>query len=214
MTSSFESTTFGARSKDFEPDRAERAEPRPAPASASAGDARDDAERAEAAAFERGRAEGLAAAREDLEPALRALTTAANEISDLQRAYLSAQRRFIVDLAIEIAEHVVGRAVAANPDMIVERIQTALAHADGASELRVELNPEDHALVSRLDEAPAPQPGVELVESPGLRRGETIVTNGRIAVDARHRSLLGEIREALLPLDSVAVAEAPGGPEA
>jgi len=128
MKSSFESTAADLCPSAFRPDvpgHFERAVEETSPAHDEA-EALEVQERLHAEAFESGREQGLTTAQTQCEPALRALSAAAAELSAQCQAYLPAQRRLIVELAVEIAEQIIGRELAASPESIIDRIAAAL----------------------------------------------------------------------------------------
>jgi len=205
MTSSFESTASEFAESEFRPDvqgnfvlNVEEA----TPAQREAAD-RGEHERLRAKAYESGKEEGFASARALCEPALQALSAAAAELSVQRHDYLEAQRELLVQLAVEIAERIIGRELAQHPDWIVDRIAATLALVDSKAPVIVELHPDDHAVATGNDVQDALSEDVQLVANANLEAGDFRVASGRTTIDARLASLLQGAREALAGLETL-----------
>lgn len=206
--SSFEPTSLDSARRDFQPDVPGRFQPVSAQRQSAAESAAQATARLEAAAFEAGRREGLASAEAQCAPAIEALGVAAERLAEQRGEFLHAQRRAIVDLAIEIASHLIGEAVRNRPERIVDRIESALGLTDADSETRIELNPEDHAVVIASTATATLGDDVRFTENADLERGELRVASGRSTIEARHSAMLDFVRIALDGLESL--PEEPG----
>jgi flagellar biosynthesis/type III secretory pathway protein FliH len=142
--------------------------------------------------FERGRAEGLAAAA--------ALLAAARV--DATRALDGAAPAAIV-LARKMAEKIVGRAVELSPPVMAEIVGAALdACRPGGFAVKLRLHPEDlDAVAARLGTlaARAPAAGaLELVADEAVGRHGCVIETARGRVDARLATQLAALERALL----------------
>jgi flagellar biosynthesis/type III secretory pathway protein FliH len=121
--------------------------------------------------------------------ALRAADDARAE-RDLDRA---------IELAVVLAERIVGRAIALDPSLVASLAKQALAEARGARRRRVEAHPDDCAALA----AHAGDVGLDVVIEPNeeLARGSLVVHTDLGKLDARLnpqlRRLASALREAL-----------------
>jgi flagellar biosynthesis/type III secretory pathway protein FliH len=164
-----------------------------------------DATHATAAAdHEAGRQAGLAEASLRLEPVLKALADAAEQLELQRTEYLGAQRQLLMELAIEVATKLVGDVGPDATSVLGRRIGNALDLVDGEEPVSIRVCPSDHHdLMEALDGNPsfemsAGRPGVDLSIDEQLMPGDALVTSGPTSIDARMSTLLGRVREALL----------------
>lgn len=156
-------------------------------------------------AYERGRAEARAelpvAETEALGRALSSLERGARALAVLRRDLLRAQRHAVVELAFAVAEHVLGRAVQADPEGLADRVAEALALLPEGRPEALRLSPADietlragHA--ERLAQL-VEEHGLEVVADPRLEPGDARIFAGRSEVDARLGEILDRLRAAL-----------------
>jgi flagellar assembly protein FliH len=165
------------------------------------------------AGFERGlfegRAHGEFEARQAVEGRVaelvdrteRALVALRDEV-DAGRANVSGE---VVDLALRIAEAVVGRAIDLDQVGGRDALIRALALAPDRGDLTARLHPEDAASIGDVAELVA---GRELtvVSDPMLRRGDCVLDIGSTRVDATLAGAFERVREVLLPAMDVDAA--------
>lgn len=152
---------------------------------------------AEAEAYERGLAEGLARGRREADGAIRALAErieaavegACREI----RSRREAEVEQMVQTALDVAEFVIGHEPGCEASVLVDRIHAALTAVDDAP-LTLSVSPVDRAAVA---EAAADLAGLEVTEDPRLGPGEARITGPWATVDMTHAAILGAVREAL-----------------
>jgi flagellar assembly protein FliH len=104
-----------------------------------------DAERAAtlAAARAAGQAEGLEAARAELRPAAEALAAAARELDAERERALAAVESDAAELALQLADKVVGTALGVRPELVVEVVRSALRRLAEQRDTAVLVNPDD-----------------------------------------------------------------------
>ena len=142
--------------------------------------------------YEAGRAEALAA----LSPALEALQTAAA----MRSSWAADQLEILsVELALFLAEKVVGGAIAVEPERVVEAVRGSLRGIVERERVTVLVHPEDLELVREaMDEMRATLGGIEHCEVQAERRvgrGGAIVRTQDGDVDARVETKLLRARE-------------------
>ncbi|MFN8224899.1 MAG: FliH/SctL family protein [Gaiellales bacterium] len=169
-------------------------------ARAEAGAIRDEA-------IEAGRAEGmregLAAAEAGTTAALAALATAAERLDQLVDEQTRQLEREAVELALEIADRVVGIALELKPERVLSVVAGTLRSNGSQGRVLVELNPEDLELVrAGIDDTPGWAGRVDLVPERRVARGGCIVTSSDGETDGRIASMLERagdvVRSALL----------------
>ena len=150
---------------------------------------------AHAEGYEAGRAEALAA----LSPALEALQTAVVAGREERIAAADQLEVHSVELALFLAEKIVGGALAVKPDRVVEAVRGALRGIVERERVTVLVHPEDLELVREaMDEMRATLGGIEHCEVQAERRvgrGGAIVRTQDGDVDARVETKLQRARE-------------------
>lgn len=190
--------------------------PEPAGARPQTGDPRNLAEdfmaaaRAEAddlrhQARQQGYAEGyqagMAAAREELEPAASALAQALAEAQQLRVASADVAEARAVELAIRIAEKVVAGTIELEPERVVDVVRGALRCLVDRERVVVQVNTLDIDLVREATAQVASALGgidsLEVQEDRRVSRGGATVRSAAGEVDATIESKLERVREAL-----------------
>ena len=150
---------------------------------------------AQAEGYEAGRAEALAA----LSPALEALQTAVAAAREERIAAADQLEVHSVELALFLAEKIVGGALAVEPARIVEAVRGALRGIVERERVTVLVHPDDLELVREaIDEMRAALGGIEHCEVQAERRvgrGGAIVRTQDGDVDARVETKLQRARE-------------------
>jgi flagellar assembly protein FliH len=172
---------------------------------------------AERRGFEDGLARGMAEARARLEDALQVITAAEQAVADLRDSYLAEAETAAVDLAFRIAEKVIGAAVAADPNVVLEVVSGALLRTTDRDHLVLEVNPRDFELVrDAASELAARLGGIRRMEVVSERRvepGGCVVRTVEGEIDARISAQLERVRQILAETPSEAHAgEAPAEP--
>jgi flagellar assembly protein FliH len=148
---------------------------------------------------QRAREEGLAEARARVEPALEAVAEAERQIRAREDDFLRAAERSAVELALAIAEKIVGAAVSARPETVLEVVAGALLRTAARHRLVIEVNPEDLELVSESAEGLAARLGgvqrLDVVAERRIERGGCIVRTEEGEIDARIGSQLHRLGE-------------------
>jgi len=149
------------------------------------------------------RAEGFAAGRDDalaaLAPAASALDLAAEELRAASRGAADRLEAEAVDLAILLAEKIVGATVEARPELVVEAVRGALRGLMERERVVVLVNPDDLELVrDAMGGVVSALGGIEHCEVQAERRvgrGGAVVRTPDGDIDARVESKLERARE-------------------
>lgn len=206
MTFSFEPTADGPDELEFRPDMEEHFEalnPTTAAPEPPVEDEETLRARLREEAFAAGREEALREAAARLEPTVRALQRAAAELAGQRVSWLRAQRGLVVELALSLAERIVGESLAADPERIGRRVASVLEASEPNEPAVVTLSPQDHAAVAGLPGMTPAGGALTLVADPSLAAGDVSVSQGATTIDARISTLLAEARELLAGLESV-----------
>jgi flagellar assembly protein FliH len=150
-------------------------------------------------AFEQGLAEGREAGRGEVRAQVERL---AGMFYDLAKPFevLDAEvERELLTLAMALARQIVRRELKTDPTQIIGIIREAIAALPvAAREVRVNLHPED-AAVMRANLAPTESERAwTLVEDPVMARGGCLITTTTSRIDARLETRLGAILSELL----------------
>jgi flagellar assembly protein FliH len=157
------------------------------------------AEELRAAAREEGVREGREEALAALAPGLEALSQAAEAVQADQYARADRLERHAVDLALFLAEKVLGGALAVEPERVLEAVRGALRGIVERERVTVLVHPEDLELVrDAMDGMRASLGGIEHCEVQAERRvsrGGAVVRTPDGDVDARVETKLQRARE-------------------
>jgi flagellar assembly protein FliH len=157
------------------------------------------AEDLRALAREEGMREGREEALAALTPGLEALSQAAEAVQADQYARADRLERHAVDLALFLAEKVIGGALAVEPERVVEAVRGALRGIVERERVTVLVHPEDLELVrDSMDELRSSLGGIEhcVVEAERrVSRGGAVVRTPDGDVDARVETKLQRARE-------------------
>ena len=168
---------------------------RPAPGSAPTIDAVREQ------AFEEGFAAGVAQAQSQLDGPSCALAAAADQLQALRTDAAASVEADAVDLALRIAEQVVGAAIAADPELVVEAVRGALRRLVERDRVLILVNPDDLELVrEHVARLVGELGGIEHCEVQAERRvrpGGAIVRTSEGEVDATLETKLARAREVL-----------------
>src|SRR4051812_34735441 len=153
-----------------------------------------------------GYAEGMVAGRADLrqigEPAVQALSEAAERVREFQAQAADSVEHQAAVLAMDIAEKVVAGAIEVEPERVLDVVRGALRAIVERERLVIQVNPEDLEIVREgLDELTGALGGIEHVEVQEERRvmrGGAVVRTVVGEVDANIRTKLDRAREAVL----------------
>jgi flagellar assembly protein FliH len=153
-----------------------------------------------------GYAEGMVAGRADLrqlgEPAVQALSEAAERVREFEAQAADNVERQAVILAMDVAEKVVAGAIAVEPERVLDVVRGALRAIVERERLVIQVNPEDLEIVREgLDELTGALGGIEHVEvqeERRVQRGGAVVRTVVGEVDAKIRTKLDRAREAVL----------------
>jgi flagellar assembly protein FliH len=158
-----------------------------------------DADTLRSQAREQGLREGREEAIAMLTPALEALAQAAEAVQADQHARADRLERHAVDLALFLAEKVLGGAIAVQPDHVIEAVRGALRGIVDRERITVLVHPEDLDLVrDAMDGLRATLGGIEHCEVQAERRvsrGGAVVRTPDGDVDARVETKLQRARE-------------------
>jgi flagellar assembly protein FliH len=158
-----------------------------------------DADALRAAAREEGLREGREEALAALAPALEALNQAAEAVQAGQFARADRLEAHAVDLALFLAEKVLGGAIAVQSELVVESVRGALRGIVERERVTVLVHPDDLEMVrDAMDDVRASLGGIEHCEVQAERRvsrGGAVVRTPEGDVDARVETKLQRARE-------------------
>lgn len=164
-------------------------------ATAEAEQLRQESARASAAAA---RAEAMA----ELMPSLDAFAAAGQSLIAFEAQLLSRCAPQLVDLALEIAEKVIGHAVAADGEIVAAILERAKREVRDFQQLRICLNPIDHRVLAELRPElvkSGSEAGrtIEIIAADEIVRGGCRLESESGCVDATIPTQLDEIRRQL-----------------
>ncbi len=169
-------------------------------------------------AVEAGRREGMRQAEEEIErraharadelatqklnTILPAIQQAAERLSAEQDRWLTQWEAIGVRVSIEIAEKVIKRKLAAEPNIAIDMISEALSLAAGHPHIEMRLNPQDIELLGAQAEdvvgSMTSSTNAEIVSDESIERGGCIIRTQHGRIDAQVHDLLERIADELV----------------
>jgi flagellar biosynthesis/type III secretory pathway protein FliH len=144
-----------------------------------------------------GVAEGAAAARAELRPAVEALAAAACELDAERERALAAVERAAAELALDLADKVLGTALELRPELVVDVVRGALRRLVEQREATVLVNPEDLEQVREAVDGLGAEVGATLRLRAERRvgRGGCVLSTPAGEIDARIGEQLARAKE-------------------
>lgn len=161
--------------------------------------------------LEQGRQEGRAAGQAEWTEALAVAQRLIEAAHTYREQTVRATEAQIVALALQIAEKIIGDALAQQPELVQRVVTNALAHVLPNEDLHIRLHPRDAGAIQAAWAA-APPPAMaghrwEVLADPDLQPGDVIIELPNGSVDARLRTQLERIQAALEAAGSGASGE-------
>jgi flagellar assembly protein FliH len=158
-----------------------------------------------------GAAQGRGEAKQEALPAAMAFANVGQSLIVLEEQMIARYTPSMVQLALEIAEKVVHKAVAAEPEIVAAVLERARQEVSEARRVCVRLNPKDHELLGEI------RPDlltlgndagrvIEVVPDEDVTRGGCRIETDIGVIDATLPTQLGELRRQLLDQESLAVS--------
>jgi flagellar assembly protein FliH len=170
---------------------------------------------AERSGYEEGLARGREDARAQAGQALATVHAAERALCELRDDYLARAEAAAVELALQIAEKVIGAAVAADPQAVLDVVSGALLRTTDRDHLVLEVNPDDFELVrDAASELAARQGGIrrmEVVSERRVDRGGCVVRTEEGEIDARIGAQIERVRQLLAEVGSSPARSRPDG---
>ena len=153
------------------------------------------------AAREKGLADGMRVAEECYRAKLARLESLTARLQEEREAFFDRIEPELVRLAVTIGEKVVGRELEMRPETVVELVRSAMRRLRDRETLRVSVNPQDlqrvkearEDLISTIDGVRK----LEIVEDRRIDPGGCLIESPNGTLDARIRTQLEEVSEAL-----------------
>jgi flagellar biosynthesis/type III secretory pathway protein FliH len=169
----------------------------------------------EKGALERAAEEGRQEAKQECLPSVIGLANAAQALIVLEEQLISRYTPDIVRLALDIAEKVIGKAVAEDPEIVAGVLDRARREVLHAKQLRIWLNPADLGLIREIRPdliRSGDEPGrtIEIAASADIDRGGCRVETEMGTIDATIPTQVQELRRQLLDEDLPDLGRAPG----
>lgn len=156
-----------------------------------------DADAAYAAGLAEGRAAGEADARAALAGAADALDAAAAEVRSHEGRWLADLDAHVAALAVAVAHHVIGRAVAGDDALVVALVARAVAEFPADQPLAARVHPLDVAALKAAWAAAPRAAELRWVPDAGLARGGALVEGRERIVDGRVDMALERVYRAI-----------------
>jgi len=126
-----------------------------------------------------GRAAGLAAARTDAQPALAALASSAQAISELRDTVTAELESDAVEMALRLTEQILAGVLSVQPERVIDVARNALRHLVDRRRVTLVVNTEDLELVSECVEQLQSELGG--IEHLGVQADRRVARGGAIA---------------------------------
>jgi len=152
-------------------------------------------------AYARGRQEAFDQAAKDLELAAQALATSAEEINRLRESLAKNSSQDMLRLVMTVAEQIICREVSADPQVVLNIIETALQSSVRSDQYRIRVNPDDLEQVTKQKPlflaSVSGLKNLSIEADPAISRGGCRVDSDLGEVDATIETQLESIQQAL-----------------
>ena len=150
------------------------------------------------AALADGQAEGYVAGQRDGLQMAQHLVTEAKQLLAAARAksdeLISAAETDLVEAAIKIAERIIEREVALDPNLVLRTVRKALQGINQRENLILKVAPQDVQLLAQADLLSLGAENVRIVEDPQLQPGECVIDGSHGRLDATFATQLATIK--------------------
>jgi len=150
------------------------------------------------ASRDRGYRLGTAQAQKEITEKLDRLARLMEGAIQARENLLQSSEREVVELAIAIAEKVIGGEMTANRDLVTDMVRRALDRASTSDTYHIRVNPADAEIVGEYLQQDLREMRFEIVTDSGIERGGCVIVTSHGQVDAQVNSQLAEVRTALL----------------
>ena len=133
-----------------------------------------------------------------LDSTLAALQLAADQLHAQRDYWLDQSQHEAVQLGVAIAERLLRRTLAVQPEAVLDLIRSALDWSVGTDHLRVRLHPADAALIASAAQPLDANREIEFLPDNSLTRGDCVVETPNGQTDARLEVILHRIADELL----------------
>jgi len=158
-------------------------------------------EQARMEGYEAGRQQALAELHNQLSPAVHALSEALEGIREARHAAADHVEAHAVDLALMLAEKIVGGAVAAQPERVIDVVRGALRLLTDREGVVVVVNPDDYEIVQMAHDDLCGSAGgfsaLDVQSDRRIARGGAIVRTAVGEIDGTLETKLERAREVL-----------------
>jgi flagellar assembly protein FliH len=148
--------------------------------------------------MEQGRQEGIAQVRAELGAHLERLAGVANEAAVTREEIVRAAEADLARLAIDVAERIIRREIAADPMIVAGLVETAVATAGATGPVRIRVNPDDWEFIGEYwaNDHAVDADRYEFVVDQRIHPGGVVVDVRSGSVDAQIETQLDEVRKA------------------
>jgi flagellar biosynthesis/type III secretory pathway protein FliH len=151
-----------------------------------------------------GRAEALADAQATLRTLTESLVAARDRLHALETEFRGRCDALVVDLALAVAERILGAEVARDPEVTLRTVKTALMSLPAPDHVVVRVHPAAAELLQAhrqaLQDVAPDRPGLRVTGDPAVAPGGCVVETPHSVVDATFSAQLGEARRRLLEI--------------
>ncbi|MHB8842185.1 MAG: FliH/SctL family protein [Candidatus Aquicultor sp.] len=152
-------------------------------------------------AYQRGYEQGLDFARSETAEMVEIIKSMAEQAVQEKWKFVNDVETNIVDLAVQIAEKIVGKHIESKPDVVIDVAKRALLMAAEREHIQIRVNPDDVDVVKiHKDDLIATMDGIQKIEViPDRRvgRGGCVFETSAGNVDARVQSQISQIEQSL-----------------
>lgn len=164
-------------------------------------DAEERARQIEHEAYQRGYEQGLDFARMQTAEMVEIIRSVAEQAVQEKWKFINAVESSIVDLAVQIAEKIIGEHIQTQPDVVINVAKKALLMTAEREHIQIRVNPDDAEIVkAHRDDLIATMDGIQKIEVIPDRRvghGGCVFETSAGNVDARIQSQLSQVEESL-----------------
>lgn len=152
--------------------------------------------------LEQGQAQGQMMAAKRIEPLVKTLSHAIEELKKMRQHIIEKHQDQIIEILMIMTEKIIHREIHLSPDIILDTLRHACSHLTETDEIRLRVHPSDFEYIRDMERVISTQltgkGNMHFIEDTNVERGGIIIDTEFGEIDASIRSQIEHMKEVLL----------------
>lgn len=152
--------------------------------------------------LEQGQAQGQMMAAKRIEPLVKTLSHAIEELKKMRQHIIEKHQDQIIEILMIMTEKIIHREIHLSPDIILDTLRHACSHLTETDEIRLRVHPSDFEYIRDMERVISTQltgkGNIHFMEDTDIERGGIIIDTEFGEIDASIRSQIEHMKEVLL----------------